>query len=99
MNGVMKLLMRVMGKMMISCEKASFLASKALDTRLSLRESMALKMHTMVCKYCRLYSIEIEEINHAVQHTNLNLENDNYQYNLSDSEKHSLEKMVENNIE
>lgn len=94
----MKMLMRVMSKMMISCEKASFLASKSLDTRLSLKETMALKMHTMVCKYCRLYSIEISEINHAVQHMNHNLEKNKFQYNLSESEKHSLEKMIENNI-
>ena len=96
MKGIVKMLMRVMSKMMISCEKASFLASKSLDARLSIRESMALKTHTMVCKYCKLYAIEIAEISHAIHHINYNVENNNFQYRLSDSEKSSLEKIIEN---
>jgi hypothetical protein len=97
MKGIMRVLMRVMSKMMISCEKAAFLASKSLDTRLSLSETMAMKMHTMVCKYCKMYSIEISEINHAIQHINHNVESGNFQYELSDADKDSLEKLVESN--
>lgn len=37
---------------MKSCQKASFLMSKQLDTQLSTLEKFSLKVHLMMCKNC-----------------------------------------------
>ncbi len=42
-----------------SCREASRLASEALDHPLSLRQRMALGMHTMMCTACTSYAAQI----------------------------------------
>lgn len=37
---------------MKSCKSASFLMSKQLDTPLTTREKLALKVHLMMCRNC-----------------------------------------------
>jgi len=38
---------------MISCKKASHLISEGMDRRLTLRESISLKMHLIMCGACK----------------------------------------------
>lgn len=42
-------------KWMISCQVATELLSKSLDTPLSLKESILLKTHMFMCEHCREY--------------------------------------------
>jgi predicted anti-sigma-YlaC factor YlaD len=37
----------------LSCEKASHLASDALDRDLSMSERLALRLHCLICRSCR----------------------------------------------
>lgn len=42
-------------KILFDCKKATFHIEKELQTRLSLRESLELKLHLAGCSVCRLY--------------------------------------------
>ncbi len=53
----------LMMKMMISCEKATYLVDKEQYTNLSFKESFDLKFHLTTCKFCRLYKLESHLIN------------------------------------
>lgn len=44
---------------MISCKRATRLASQALDVKLSLPERAALSLHLLACSYCRRFGAQI----------------------------------------
>ena len=52
-----------MMKMMISCEKATYLVDKKQYTHLHLKEKLDLEFHLMTCKFCKLYQVESLLIN------------------------------------
>jgi hypothetical protein len=39
----------------ISCKKATFLISKKQETKLSLKESIGLRLHLGICGFCNLF--------------------------------------------
>ncbi len=52
---------------MITCKEASYLASKKLDKKLTWRESLNFKLHTMICRICRRYALELKKFHHTMQ--------------------------------
>ncbi|MEE2639861.1 MAG: hypothetical protein VX768_04490 [Planctomycetota bacterium] len=44
------------------CKEMIRLASKGLDTRLSLPEAFALKFHNLLCRACRGYTRELRQL-------------------------------------
>lgn len=38
---------------MLSCKEVSLKVSESLDRKLSMRERFGMKMHLLLCKYCR----------------------------------------------
>ena len=62
--------MAQMAKMMMSCDKASFLISKKADGKLSFSEIISLEMHLISCKICRLYEKDIELLNKFLRDNN-----------------------------
>lgn len=49
-------------KWMTTCKETTELASRAMDERLSLRNRIAMRMHLAVCKNCRRFSEQIQEM-------------------------------------
>ncbi len=45
-----------------SCKEVSRIACKGLDSKLTLAESLALRVHKMVCRICRGYTKEIQQL-------------------------------------
>jgi len=45
---------------MLTCKEASYLASKKLDKKLSLRERMGFIFHTAMCSVCRYYARDMK---------------------------------------
>ena len=56
----------LMDRMMISCEKATFLISKSEEEKLSCKEKYQLRVHLMGCKFCRRYKKEIQYLSNAL---------------------------------
>lgn len=44
---------------MLNCEQATRLQSDAMERPLSVREKMALKMHTAICSACRQFGRQV----------------------------------------
>lgn len=64
---MMSLMMRMMSKVMPNCQEVSLLTSRAMDEKISLKEQVGLKMHLLVCKWCRRYSKQVNLIRDIVR--------------------------------
>ena len=47
---------------MPTCREATELASREMDERLSLLDRVGLKMHLAICKNCRRFTVQLEEM-------------------------------------
>jgi hypothetical protein len=48
--------------MMLNCREASRLASESLDHRLPMRSLLAMRIHLLICRFCRRYLRQIRLI-------------------------------------
>ena len=60
-----KALTRGMGDLSPSCRVATRLQSEALDHKLSLRQRFGLRVHLLLCKWCRRYGKQIAFLRNA----------------------------------
>ena len=61
---------------MLSCKQASQLISQSLEQPLVMRERFALKLHLLICKYCRRFRQQLQAIGVALKLTTRAIEND-----------------------
>ncbi len=59
---------------MLNCKQASLLASKKLDQKLSLNESLALSMHLLMCRLCRRYVHSLKTIRQMLREQDKNIQ-------------------------
>ena len=52
---------------MLDCKQTSQLISQSLDRSLTLRERFALRLHLLVCKYCKQFSQHLQTIRVALK--------------------------------
>ena len=62
---------------MLSCKQASQIISQSLDRSLTMRERFALKLHLLICKYCKRFSQQIQTLRVAMKQMISSIENDN----------------------
>jgi hypothetical protein len=62
---------------MLSCKQASQLISQSLDRSLTLRERIALKLHLIICKYCKRFSQQVHTLRNAMRTMVNSIENNN----------------------
>ena len=62
---------------MLTCKQASQFISASLDRPLSLRERLALKLHLLICKYCKRFSQQVSAMRVALRTMVSSIENDN----------------------
>ena len=64
---------RLMNLLMLSCKKATELIDKKLVVKLSMKESVLLRMHTSMCDACTAYQKQSkfldEMLHHHLEHT------------------------------
>jgi hypothetical protein len=61
--------------MMINCKEASKLISQSLDRQLTLRERFSLKLHLMICEFCRQFSQHLQAMRVALRQMVGSIEN------------------------
>lgn len=61
---------------MLSCKQASQLISQSLEQPLAMRERFALKLHLLICKYCRRFRQQLQAIGVALKLTARAIESD-----------------------
>ncbi len=52
---------------MLTCKQASYLASKKLNKKLTLKEQLDFFLHTMICRLCREYARDILVLHNIAQ--------------------------------
>ncbi len=62
---------------MLSCKQASQLISQSLDRSLTLRERITLKLHLIICKYCKRFSQQVQTLRNAMRTMIDSIENNN----------------------
>ncbi len=62
---------------MLTCKQASQFISQSLDRPLTLRERLALKLHLLICKYCKRFSQQLVSMRVALETMTKMAENDN----------------------
>lgn len=50
---------------MMNCKQASEMASQQLDRELGLRQRVGLKLHLLMCRYCRTYARQLAFLHRA----------------------------------
>jgi hypothetical protein len=61
---------------MLDCKQASQIISQSLDRPLTMRERFALKLHILICRYCKQFSQQIQTIRVALKLSASKIEND-----------------------
>ncbi len=61
---------------MLSCKQASQIISQSLDRSLTTRERFALKLHLLICKYCKYFSQQVHALRVSLSLATSAIEND-----------------------
>jgi Putative zinc-finger len=62
---------------MLDCKQASQLISQSLDRPLTIWERFALKLHLLICEYCKQFSQHLQTLRVALKQMTSSIENDN----------------------
>ena len=88
--------MKLLRKMMISCETATFLISKDQEAGISLVEKIKLGFHLMACKFCKLFRKESkfmsDNIDYMQSHPDKSFTSDK----MSESRKDAITQALKN---
>lgn len=79
---------------MLSCKQASQFISASLDRPLTLRERNVLRLHLIICKYCKRFSQQLQTMRVAMTTLAQSIENDN-SIEMPVALKNSITKLVE----
>jgi hypothetical protein len=61
---------------MLTCKHASYLISQSLDRRLTLSERWSLKLHLLMCRYCKRFANQLLQLKLVVRQQIVAVEND-----------------------
>jgi Putative zinc-finger len=61
---------------MLDCKQASQIISQSLDRNLTLRERFALRLHLLICAYCKRFSQQLQTMRIAIKQMTASIEND-----------------------
>jgi hypothetical protein len=78
---------------MISCKEATYLASKQVDSPLSLPQRIKLRIHFMLCKPCLYFSKQVKII-HGQLKRFYSVKGEHF----SDQEKQKLSDIIQENL-
>jgi hypothetical protein len=78
---------------MLDCKQASQIISQSLDRPLTMRERFALKLHLLICKYCKQFSQQLHTLRVTIKQMTASVE-DNHQIELPNAAKKRITDMV-----
>jgi hypothetical protein len=58
---------------MLSCKEVSLLVSRSMDTSLTLRERLAVRLHLLYCRGCRRFRDQVQFLRRAAQRSSESL--------------------------
>jgi Putative zinc-finger len=82
---------------MLNCKQTSQLVSQSLDRRLSLRERIAVRIHLLICKYCKRFSQQLLAMRLGLQRMTKSVEDDT-QLHMPSESKARIAKALESEM-
>ena len=79
---------------MLDCKQTSQLISQSLDRRLTLRERYSLKVHLVICKFCKRFSQHLQALRVGTKAMICKIENDDT-IKLPSTAKNRITELVE----
>ena len=79
---------------MLCCKQASQFISASLDRPLTLSERIVLRLHLIICKYCKRFSQQLQTMRVAMTTLAQSIENDN-SIEMPVALKNSITKLVD----
>lgn len=61
---------------MLDCKQTSLLVSQSLDRKLNWRERMAVRLHLLICVYCRRFMQQLLVMRATLKRLSQQIEND-----------------------
>ena len=87
--------MTLLSKIQNNCRQATFLIEKKSVARLTIRETVELRIHLYGCSFCRLFGKQSAVINDMVKEL---LRTSNENVKLDDNFKRELQERIENEL-
>ncbi|OFY49076.1 MAG: hypothetical protein A2W85_16625 [Bacteroidetes bacterium GWF2_41_31] len=97
MSGMKTTLIKGLNKLMLTCDGASLLMDQSGFVKLSCIKWTQLKMHLMVCEFCRDYLKQSHIINSHLAHMG-SVEAKNLTWKLTEDQKMRLAEVVEKQL-
>lgn len=57
-----KVLVKLIDRLTPGCEKVAMLSSERLDRRLTLKERLSIRLHFVICYFCKRYHDQLDSI-------------------------------------
>jgi hypothetical protein len=84
---------------MISCEHASYLSSKKQHEKLTIWEHISLRMHHVMCVFCKMYEKELQLISHKIaEYLKIEKKDMHPQVKIPEQRKQKMTEMVNENL-
>ena len=90
--------MKGMNKIMLSCDKATYLITRNEFEKLNYTKRMQLSMHLAGCKYCRRFAEQSKYITEQLNKLN-DTRNQEISICLTEKQKNNLNTAIENQID
>ncbi|TAJ13953.1 hypothetical protein DMA11_07110 [Marinilabiliaceae bacterium JC017] len=82
------------GKIMITCEEATYLISKKQQDKLSHAERLKLFMHLIMCRYCYRFASQVTLITKAIKRLKRRIENKQIKIKLTEEQQLRLNSAI-----
>ena len=81
---------------MLSCREVSRLVSESMDHRLPISQTVEMKMHLFMCKFCSRFKKQVQSIRQVIR-DNPNLVEEMDQGGLSQAAKDRINQLMQGN--
>ena len=85
--------------LLLNCREATAFVEKKRDGKLTLSENLGLSFHLFVCGVCKLFYLQVAQIDKMVQLFSQKIEKDETIWTLEPSRKASISKAFEEELQ
>ena len=98
MSNMNNIMMKGMNKIMLSCDKATYLITRNEYEKLNYTNRVQLSMHLVACKYCRRFAEQSEYITEQLNKLK-DPKSQDFSICLTENQKNKLNTAIENQID
>jgi len=85
-------------KLMLNCQETSSLITKETEGTISFGEGLQLKMHVMMCKFCRLFRKQSRFISDSTKHLSDQTDGSFPDHSIKEDRKAAINKAIQEEL-